>query len=102
MGKINIAATQMACSSDKRENIAKAENFVREAAAKGARIILLQELFESLYFCQAEKPEFFQLATELKDNTAVNFFSKLAKELNVVLPISFFEKKGSIRISQTI
>jgi N-carbamoylputrescine amidase len=94
MGKINIAATQMACSSDKRENIAKAENFVREAAAKGARIILLQELFESLYFCQAEKPEFFKIATELKDNTAVNFFSKLAKELNVVLPISFFEKKN--------
>ena len=94
MGKIKIAATQMTCSSDKSENIAKAETLVREAAAKGARIILLQELFESLYFCQAEKPEFFQLATELKDNTAINFFSKLAKELNVVLPISFFEKKN--------
>jgi N-carbamoylputrescine amidase len=94
MRKIKIAATQMTCSSDKNANIAKAEKLVREAASKGAQIILLQELFESLYFCQAEKPEFFKLATELKDNTAVNFFSKLAKELNVVLPISFFEKKN--------
>ena len=94
MRKVKIAATQMTCSSDKNANIAKAEKLVREAASKGAQIILLQELFESLYFCQAEKPEFFELATELKDNTAVNFFSQLAKELNVVLPISFFEKKN--------
>ena len=94
MGKITIAATQMSCSSNKGENIDKAKNMVRQAAAQGAQIILLQELFESLYFCQAEKPEFFQLATELKDNTAVNFFCKLAKELDVVLPISFFEKKN--------
>ena len=97
MSKVKIAATQMTCSSDKNANIAKAEKLVREAASKGAQIILLQELFESLYFCQAEKPEFFKLATELKDNTAVNFFSKLAKELNVVLPISFFEKKNQAR-----
>lgn len=97
MRKVKIAATQMTCSSDKNANIAKAEKLVREAASKGAQIILLQELFESLYFCQAEKPEFFKLATELKDNTAVNFFSKLAKELNVVLPISFFEKKNQAR-----
>ncbi len=97
MRKVKIAATQMTCSSDKNANIAKAEKLVREAASKGAQIILLQELFESLYFCQAEKPEFFKLATELKDNTAVNFFSKLAKKLNVVLPISFFEKKNQAR-----
>jgi N-carbamoylputrescine amidase len=84
----------MVCSADKNENIAKAEKLVREAAAKGAQIILLQELFESLYFCQSEKPEFFGMATGLKENEAVNFFSKLAKELNVVLPISFFERKN--------
>lgn len=94
MAKIKIAATQMTCSSNKDENIAKAEKLVREAAAQGAQIILLQELFESLYFCQAEKPEFFELATELEANTAVAAFSKLARELNVVLPISFFEKKN--------
>ena len=94
MQKITIAATQMKCSSDKMENIAKAEKLVRDAAAKGANIILLQELFETLYFCQVEKPEFFRLASQLSDNTAVNHFSKLARELNVVLPISFFEKKN--------
>lgn len=94
MATIKVAATQMTCSSDKHENIAKAETLVREAAAQGAQIILLQELFESLYFCQAEKPEFFDLATELEANTAVGTFSKLARELNVVLPISFFEKKN--------
>ena len=89
-----VAATQMACRSDRQANIARAENLVRKAAAQGARIILLQELFESLYFCQCEKPEFFRLATELDANPAVAVFAQLARELKVVLPISFFEKKN--------
>jgi N-carbamoylputrescine amidase len=94
MATIRVAATQMACSPDKHENIARAEKLVREAAAQGAQIILLQELFETLYFCQAEKPEFFRLATEREANAAIAAFSQLAKELNVVLPISFFEKRN--------
>jgi len=84
----------MRCSRDREENIAKAEKLVKKAAAKGAKIILLQELFETLYFCQTEKPQHFQLATGLKKNPAVKHFSRLAKELEVVLPISFFEKKN--------
>lgn len=94
MSIVRVAATQMTCSSNKEENIAKAEKLVREAATDGARIILLQELFESLYFCQVEQPDFFDLATMLEANSAVNHFSSVAKELEVVLPISFFEKRN--------
>ncbi len=84
----------MACSADIDANIANAEKLVRQAAAKGAQIILLQELFEDLYFCQEEKPEHIEKALELENSTAVRHFTKIAKELNVVLPISFYEKKN--------
>ena len=94
MQKITVAATQMACTDSKDENIAKAEKLVKEAASKGAQIILLQELFETLYFCQVENPDFFTIASELESNVAVSHFSSLAKSLGVVLPISFFEKKN--------
>ena len=94
MGKVTVAATQMTCSPNREENIARAEKLVREAAANGAHIILLQELFETLYFCQAQKRAFFSLAADIKDNPAVRHFSVLAKQLEVVLPISFFEKKN--------
>ncbi len=94
MRKVTVAATQMVCSSDRDENIAKAEALVRDAASKGAHIILLQELFETLYFCQSQKQDFFSLAADIQDNPAVQHFSKLARQLGVVLPISFFEKKN--------
>jgi N-carbamoylputrescine amidase len=94
MAMIKVAATQMSCRSTEQENLSTAENLVRAAAGEGAKIILLQELFASLYFCQVEKPEFFSLATPLEENTAVNHFRAIASELEVVLPISFFEKKG--------
>ncbi len=94
MSHVRIAATQMQCTVNKEENIAKAEKLVREAAAQGAQIILLQELFESLYFCQVENPKYFDLATSTEANSAVNHFSSVAKELEVVLPISFFEKRN--------
>ena len=92
MSRVVVAATQMACTSDRDENIATADGLVRAAAAKGAGIILLQELFETLYFCQTEKPEHFRLASALENNPAVAHFSRLARELEVVLPVSFFEK----------
>ncbi|MEJ2661660.1 MAG: N-carbamoylputrescine amidase [Desulfobacteraceae bacterium] len=94
MSHVRFAATQMKCTANKEANIAKAEKLVREAAAQGAQIILLQELFESLYFCQVESPEYFGLATSAETNSAVNHFSAVAKELGVVLPISFFEKRN--------
>ena len=97
MKPIKVAALQMTCTSDKTCNIETAEKLVRKAASQGARIILLQELFETLYFCQEEKAEHFKLATELEKNQAVLSLSKLAKELNVVLPVSFFEKTNQAR-----
>ena len=93
MSHLVAAAVQMRCTADLEENIAKAERFVREAAGQGARLILLQELFETLYFCQVEKPEFYDLATSLEENRAVRHFASLAQELGVVLPISFYERK---------
>jgi N-carbamoylputrescine amidase len=95
--KVKVAATQMSCSGDIDENIRKAEVLVREAAAQGAQIILLQELFETPYFCQKEKSDYYAYATELENNKAVNHFKAIAKELQVVLPISFYEKKNYAR-----
>lgn len=94
MRRVTVAATQMRCSADMDQNILTAESLVREAAAKGAQIILLQELFASLYFCQSENPGFFDLAAELSGNPLLERFAALARELSVVLPISFFEKKN--------
>lgn len=97
MRNVKVAATQMSCSSNIDENISKAETLVREAAAQGAQIILLQELFETPYFCQKEKAEYYAYATELEQNKAINHFKAVAKELQVVLPISFYEKKNYAR-----
>ncbi|PRR81005.1 N-carbamoylputrescine amidase [Clostridium vincentii] len=96
MRRVKVAVTQMACSWDLDNNIKKAEVMVREASEKGANIILLQELFETPYFCQQEKYEYLKLATTLEDNRAINHFKKIAKELKVVLPISFFERAGNV------
>jgi len=82
---------------DREENIRKAESFIRKAASDGARIILLQELFETPYFCQKEKSEYFSMATTMEENPAVKHFSVLARELSVVLPISFFERANQAR-----
>ncbi|HOV13111.1 MAG TPA: N-carbamoylputrescine amidase [Spirochaetota bacterium] len=94
MRKVKVAATQMSCKDDIKSNIEKSTELVKKAAEDGANIILLQELFETQYFCQKEKPDFFNLATTLETNLAVNHFKNIARELNVVLPISFFEKKN--------
>ncbi|MCU9614436.1 N-carbamoylputrescine amidase [Caldibacillus lycopersici] len=97
MRKVTVAATQMSCSNNIEENIQNADRLVRKAAAQGAQIILIQELFETLYFCQKEKPEYYNLATEVEENKAINHFKKVAKELQVVLPISFYERKNNAR-----
>jgi N-carbamoylputrescine amidase len=97
MRTVKVAATQMACSDNIDKNIAKAEALVRKAAAKGSQIILLQELFETPYFCQKEKADYYVYAAELENNKAVNHFRKVAKELQVVLPVSFYEKKNYAR-----
>lgn len=85
----------MKCNNNIDENIKNADKLVRDAASKGANIILLQELFETLYFCQEEKAEHFLIASDIAANKAIAHFSSVAKELNIVLPISFFEKKNN-------
>lgn len=97
MRTIKVAATQMGCAPTIEENIAKAEKMVRQAAAQGAQVILLQELFETYYFCQKEKADYYVFATELESNQAIAHFRAIAKELHVVLPISYYEKKNNAR-----
>ncbi|MFA9556301.1 N-carbamoylputrescine amidase [Evansella sp. AB-rgal1] len=102
MRKVKVAATQMSCSCNVDENISKGEGLVRKAAAEGAQIILLQELFETPYFCQKEKSDYYTYATEVESNKAINHFKKIAKELRVVLPISFYEKKNNARYNSLV
>jgi len=90
--KVKVAAIQMSMSADKKANVAKAERFVREAAAEGAQIILLPELFETLYFCKDMDVKYFSWAQPLKNNTLIQHFAALAKELHVVVLVSYFEK----------
>lgn len=92
MSKIKVAAVQMKCSTDPKESLATAEKIVREAAENGANIILLPELFEREYFCQQRRYDFYQYAKTVEESEAVQMGVRLAKELGVVLPISFYEK----------
>jgi N-carbamoylputrescine amidase len=94
MRNVTFAATQFACSWDAPANIAKAKELVRKAAGQGANVILLQELFETPYFCQDQLADHFALAKPFAENPVIAEMAMLAKELGVVLPISFFEKAG--------
>lgn len=95
MRKVKVAATQMSCSTSITENIATAETNVREAAKQGANIILIQELFETEYFCKEHDFKYLEFATSIEDNKAIAHFTEIAKELHVVIPISFYEKCGN-------
>lgn len=92
MRKVTVAASQMACSKEIDINIRTAEQLVRSAHAQGAQIILVQELFAGPYFCIDQHPAHFALAESADDNRLITHFAQLARELEVVLPISFFEK----------
>jgi len=93
---VTVAAVQMACDWDSDGNIARAERLVREAAARGAQIILLPELFETPYFCIEQDARHLALAHSAAENRAVRHFGPVARELAVVLPISFFERSGPV------
>lgn len=95
MSKVTFAATQMACVEDAKTNIDLAEAQVREAAARGAQIILLQELFETPYFCKDLSSDFLELAHDGSANNLITKFQTIANELSVVLPISFFERANN-------
>jgi len=93
--KIKIAATQMTCTWETEENITKATKLIKQAADEGANIILLQELFQTPYFCIQYDEDIFKLAQNFENNKILKHMSELAKKLNVVLPISFFEKDNN-------
>ena len=93
--QVTVAATQMSCTRDSIANIQNAKKLTRQAANDGAQIILIQELFESVYFPCLNKPEEFTMAKPYKDNPLLQEMSALARELSVVLPTSFFEKDNN-------
>jgi N-carbamoylputrescine amidase len=95
MPEVTVAATQMACSWDREANLDRAEALVREAAERGAQVILLQELFETPYFPAEEKEEHFALARPADAHPTLARMADLARELEVVLPVSFFERAGN-------
>jgi len=99
MRNVTIAATQMACSDVTSENVERGEKLVRDAASKGANVVLLQELFEGYYFCQDELPEFYARALPAKAHPTIEHFKGLARELGVVLPVSFYEEAGNARFN---
>jgi N-carbamoylputrescine amidase len=102
MALLNVAITQMASENDWAKNCDKAETLVRAAAAKGAKLILLQELFDGDYFCIEQHTRFFAQAHELEQHPTVKRFPALAKELGVVLPVSVFERAGQAHYNTTV
>ncbi len=94
LSKVRIGLLQMRCSADPRENLEKAMQQAREAAARGAQVICFQELFTSQYFCQIEDHKYFKLAEEIPGPTT-RILGNLAKELEVVLVASLFEKRSA-------
>jgi N-carbamoylputrescine amidase len=95
MSNVTVAATQMACSWDRDANVARAEKLIRQAAGRGAQIILIQELFETPYFCKDHNSNYLELAKPLDGHPAVEHFQSVARELGVVLPISVFERANN-------
>lgn len=92
--KLTLAATQFACVERPATNLDRAEGLVRDAASRGAGLVLLQELFTAPYFCKRQDPAHFAHAMPAQGHPVIARFSDLARELGVVLPISFFEKAG--------
>lgn len=103
MSNIKVACIQYACGADAasdeeqvKRSIEKADKLVREAAANGANIVLLSELFERKYFCQERRYDYYELATPILENPAVIHFAEVCKELGIVMPISVFEKDENV------
>jgi len=93
---VTIAVIQSALNADLTTNVAKISDFVRQAAEQGAQVILPPELFESPYFCREERDRFFDWAHPAENHPTIVHFQKLAKDLHVVIPVSFFERSGQV------
>ena len=99
---VSIAAIQFSMSPESAENLANADKLIRQAAANGAQIILLPELFERPYFCKTQRAEFIDYASTAADNAAVCHCCRLAAELQVVMPVSFYEQDGNARFNSIV
>ncbi len=95
MRNVTVCAVQMSCNGSREENIKKAQDMAKEAAGKGANIILLPELLETPYFCQEKRYDYYSLAAPVSENPAVLAFQETAKECHAVIPVSFYEKAGT-------
>jgi N-carbamoylputrescine amidase len=93
--RVTVAAVQLRCSWDLSSNLQQAERMVRRAHAQGAQIVLLPELFATPYFCIEQDAAHLGLAQNVEDSELLSRFGALAAELEVVLPISFFERAGN-------
>jgi len=91
---VRIAVVQLAMAESVVANVDRAERLVRDAAGRGARIVLLPELFATRYFPQSEREEHFSLAHDVRRHPFLPRFERLAAELGIVLPVSFFERAG--------
>jgi N-carbamoylputrescine amidase len=91
---LTLAATQFACTWDLPANLDRAEALVRRAAGQGAQVVLIQELFAAPYFCIEQHARYFDMAQPMAGHPLIARFADLARELGVVLPVSFFERDG--------
>jgi N-carbamoylputrescine amidase len=94
MSTVSLAALQFGCTWDRDQNIATAERLTRQAAARGAQVVLIPELFETPYFCAVQRSRFLDLAQPLHGHPAVTHFRRVAAELGVVVPVSVYERSG--------
>ena len=90
-----VGVCQMSMSASAPANLAKAEALVRRAAAQGAGVVLLPELFETRYFPKSQASENLMMAKEVQDSPVLERFQRLSEELGIVLPVSFYEKAGT-------
>ena len=95
MRKIKVAAVQLLIPENREKSIEKAEKWVRKAAENGANIVLLPELFETPYFCQERRYEHYELALPVNEDPAVKRFREVSRELNLVMPVSFYERDNN-------
>jgi N-carbamoylputrescine amidase len=99
---VTVAATQFACGPEIAGNVDRAERVVRAAAARGAQIILLPELFETPYFCKDQNVDLFELAKPVEDHPTVARMQDLARDLKVVLPVSIFERANNAHYNSVV
>ena len=102
MSEVKVAAIQMSMTRVVSENIEKAERLVRKAASEGAQIILLPELFERQYFCQERRYDYYEFAKTVEDNDAVKALTKVSEELSVVIPVSIYERAGTVLYNSVV